>query len=57
MTPILFLLWWLVEAIAIVLFLLLLEWLRARRGHGRSTELRIGVYRDDPPTDENGDGE
>lgn len=57
MNPLYFLLLYVGEALLIVGIVLLLEWLRARRGDpGRSTEIRFGVYRDDPPTDDQEDG-
>lgn len=56
MSPILWALYWLAEAVLIVALLVLLEWLRARRGRGTSTEFRIGVYRDDPPIDDDEQG-
>ena len=52
MNPLLWAIWWIGEAVLIVAILILLEWLRAKRGRSQSTEFRIGVYRDDPPTDE-----
>ena len=55
MNLLLWLVVWVTEALLIVAILILLEWLRAKRGRmSQSTEFRFGVYRDDPPNEEDG---